>query len=389
MAYFDGAMGLSPSMQAQFITDPRQALAAELMKTGSSTAPVATPLAGLARALQAGLGGYQQGQVREEYKARDKARSDTLARAHAAGLGGPITDMPGPNLDGSAGYTMPGTGKPDVKTMAAILAGNSDTADTAEKLYMAQMAEMIKPKEMKTVGAGDSIFDPTTGKVTFTNGAKAPSGYEYGSNGQLQAIPGGPADLANQAKEEAARNKKDTALRQGVEKYSKQLTDSGIADLLNSVTQFNNSTQNIEDLPGFGATYAAPDFAISEAGRDLRQTVATIRNNILRARSGGAVTPQEADRLLEELGEGFTKNDAQLKQGIANIEAILREKLTNINAGYGKDVLDQYVANGGNVRLDRLTGPQAGNGLQVGTIEDGYRFKGGNPSDPNSWEKAQ
>lgn len=30
--------------------------------------------------------------------------------------------------------------------------------------------------------------------------------------------------------------------------------------------------------------------------------------------------------------------------------------------------------------------PQAGQGPQPGAIEDGYRFRGGNPADPNNWE---
>lgn len=33
--------------------------------------------------------------------------------------------------------------------------------------------------------------------------------------------------------------------------------------------------------------------------------------------------------------------------------------------------------------------PQQSQGPQPGAIEDGYRFKGGNPADPNSWEPVQ
>jgi hypothetical protein len=35
------------------------------------------------------------------------------------------------------------------------------------------------------------------------------------------------------------------------------------------------------------------------------------------------------------------------------------------------------------------TTPNIGQGPQPGDIEDGYRFKGGNPGDPNNWEKVQ
>jgi hypothetical protein len=33
--------------------------------------------------------------------------------------------------------------------------------------------------------------------------------------------------------------------------------------------------------------------------------------------------------------------------------------------------------------------PQQGGAPQPGTVEDGYRFKGGNPADPNAWEQVE
>lgn len=49
----------------------------------------------------------------------------------------------------------------------------------------------------------------------------------------------------------------------------------------------------------------------------------------------------------------------------------------------------EYVDEGGNIRRrSALALPSVQQGPQPGAIEDGYRFKGGNPADPNSWEQV-
>lgn len=63
--------------------------------------------------------------------------------------------------------------------------------------------------------------------------------------------------------------------------------------------------------------------------------------------------------------------------------------LLNAIAGkYGTDYADEN----GNIRrraaFDPKSFAQPPSGPAPGTVEDGYRFKGGNPADPNAWEKV-
>jgi len=48
-----------------------------------------------------------------------------------------------------------------------------------------------------------------------------------------------------------------------------------------------------------------------------------------------------------------------------------------------KNLYDKAKASGLNVTLPSF----AESGPSVGTIENGYKFNGGNPSDPRNWEK--
>lgn len=50
---------------------------------------------------------------------------------------------------------------------------------------------------------------------------------------------------------------------------------------------------------------------------------------------------------------------------------------------YTSQLLDQFRKSQGGARSAPVAAPQ------VGAVEDGYRFKGGNPADPNAWEAVQ
>jgi hypothetical protein len=164
--------------------------------------------------------------------------------------------------------------------------------------------------------------------------------------------------------------RKQLTLDKDVQNFAKRLDDSGMNDLMSSVQMFNNQVAGLKDLPGYGQTYGLPDFMVSEEGKGLRQTVAAIRNNILKARSGGAVTPQEAERFLSELGEGYLKGDTQLLRGVGNLETTLKQKVQNIRAGFGDDVVSEYTKRGGKLLGEPNATDLDAQALQMGVSQD-------------------
>lgn len=110
----------------------------------------------------------------------------------------------------------------------------------------------------------------------------------------------------------------------------------------------------VGDIPGYGATAALPDWAITREGQDLRQDLVKLFNIELAERSGAAVTKQELDRLRDEFKAGMFKTDRQLVQGIRNYRSLLEDYKKAVFAGYGEDVKDQYWGQGGlNFKMDK------------------------------------
>lgn len=139
-----------------------------------------------------------------------------------------------------------------------------------------------------------------------------------------------------------------------VSELSSRIEKSGLSDLDPVIANLQKVVPQEGDVAGVGQTALAPDFLISQEGKDVRQAVASLRNIILKARSGGAVTPQEADRMLEEIGTGPGKNDDQLRRGLVNVSNQLASRKQNILAGYTKETQGEFASRGGNLALPSL-----------------------------------
>jgi hypothetical protein len=139
----------------------------------------------------------------------------------------------------------------------------------------------------------------------------------------------------------------------GVSKIADKFEKSGIPDMLPVLERIDNiligeglpkgvDTVDFKaDVPGFGrAAGLLPDVLVSIAGEDLRQDVNSLVNQLLKARSGGAVTPQEAARLAAEIKGANT--DRALVRGLRNLKTTLQNKMQNTLAGAPRESLALY-----------------------------------------------
>ena len=160
--------------------------------------------------------------------------------------------------------------------------------------------------------------------------------------------------LARSTKEAKSQKEIDA----GAQKLSKQFDNTGVPEILPIMERIDNQLISLGldqgmdtlnpkiDVPGFGRLAGSlPDIAISRGGQDLRQDVNSLVNILLKARSGGAVTPQEAGRLAAEIKGADT--DRALLRGLKNLKDTLRVKMQNSIAGVSKQSLDAYKERSG------------------------------------------
>ena len=217
-------------------------------------------------------------------------------------------------------------------------------------------------------------MDAETKRLQVEQG-KTPPGYRRSAEGNLEAIPGGPADT----KLQGVFNQ-DTSMLQNSNASFDRL-GAVTNELLNhpGLNGITGVRGKVPDVPGTDAANARALLATlkSQIGFGVLQEM---RNNSKTGGALGAVSDAEGKRLENNLAALDTT------QGVDQFKKQLKEILSYTEGAKGRlrDTFNMKHKTGEPVPMS----PSTGKGPSVGTVDGGYRFKGGDPGKPESWEKV-
>jgi hypothetical protein len=162
-------------------------------------------------------------------------------------------------------------------------------------------------------------------------------------------------DLNETTKVDKAAIRKAEQNDKEITKYSNTLQKEGIPELEAAVSGAESVMTKYPkgQVPGIGPLKnIIPAGVLSAEGKDTRQALAQVRNIVLSARSGAAVTDQELRRLVEEIGTGAGMTEDDIRLGLGRIRERLETIKSNAAAGVSDDVKNAYEERGG-VKITR------------------------------------
>lgn len=162
--------------------------------------------------------------------------------------------------------------------------------------------------------------------------------------------------------------------------YEKSGTANAII-MLNDISAKIGGVDGTGDVAGYGKTGLTPQFLLSQEGKDVRTSLAGLRNIVLKDRSGAAVTNQEFERLKEEIGGGVFSDDKDLRSKLNRMGEIVAQHAQNIDATFDGDpdvpreAFDQYRkaggTTGGSLNLKaKPAASAAGSKFKILSVED-------------------
>jgi hypothetical protein len=153
-----------------------------------------------------------------------------------------------------------------------------------------------------------------------------------------------------------AGQKRDEEVFKAKDKLREAYEKTGVANaitMLNDVSGKIGGVDGQGDIAGYGSTGLTPQFLLTPAGKEIRTSLAGLRNIILKDRSGAAVSNQEFDRLKDEIGGGTFSTDADLRSKLKRMGEIVAQHARNIDATFDGDpevpktAFEQYRQAGG------------------------------------------
>lgn len=196
---------------------------------------------------------------------------------------------------------------------------------------------------------------------------KAPPGYRFTGSGDLEAIPGGPADQ----KMQAAFTQDTSALQNAVANMDRLASTANQLLSHPGLAGITGLRGAIPDIPGTDAANARAKLEElkSQVGFQVLQDM---RNNSKTGGALGNVSDAEGKRLESNLA---ALNSAQ---SLDEFKGELQKILKFADSAKGR-FHDAYNMKYGEKKQ----------GLKIGDIDDGYRYKGGDPGSASSWEKVK
>lgn len=200
---------------------------------------------------------------------------------------------------------------------------------------------------------GQNLTDARAAKGT------APAGYRWAAGGELEPIPGGPVTAKT------------------TDQQQRMNDATSVVDLLGEAMPLLDTSTN--SYGGAAYDQAARVFGKSTAGAQSAAQLKVIGGQLIakQPKMTGPQSDKDVQLYREMAGQiGDPTLPAETRKAAANVILKLNQKY----------ISDNTKPAGVPARKDLPQNPPAG--PKPGAVQNGFRFKGGNPSDKSNWEKA-